>query len=157
MFTDANLDQNLILEILERTSSVSDIGAGEYYFQDLVSAVDATFASISSVKQFNVQQKLSKMPQDAVGSIVTGEMVTSKGRQGPDALNKIHVMLMVLRLPHVSTDMLLTLNTPIFIHAASASAAQAGSGYKDTHMQAPRLFHRIMASLEIDDWGLFGG
>lgn len=155
VFTDASLDQSIILEFLERASAVSDDGAGEYYFEDLATNAGASQAAVVSVKALNIHE-LQEMPSDAVAQIVTGHFAASKGRQGQDALNKVHVMMLIVRLPHVATDVLLTMNTPMYIHAASAAAAQAGSGYKDTYLTAPALFGQIVRSLKIVDWKLFG-
>lgn len=80
-----------------------------------------------------------------------------KSKQDTSALNKIHVQLLVVRLPQHDTDMLITLNTPIFISEHSAAANEAGAGYKELHMDSPALFQRIIATLKIVDWSLFGG
>lgn len=57
----------------------------------------------------------------------------------------------------MQADLLLTLNTPIWISEASAAAEHAGAGFHGAHLAAPELFKRMLATLQILDWGLFGG
>ena len=96
------------------------------------------------------------MPADCHACLASGKMWASKGRQSADASNAVHVLLAVIRLPRVQSELLLTLNTPMFISGASAAAAQAGSGQKQLHLQAPQLMQQVLQSLRIVDWGLFG-
>ena len=62
-----------------------------------------------------------------------------------------------MRLPEHGSDLLIVLNSPVFISVDSAAAQHAGPGFKDAHLTAPALFQRIIATLQINDWGLFGG
>lgn len=39
----------------------------------------------------------------------------------------------------------------------SAASCAAGAGYKGAHLTAPALFRRILATFQINDWGLLGG
>lgn len=61
----------------------------------------------------------------------------------------------MLRLERVATDLLLTLNTPVFIHERSASAEHAGAGHRDG-AGAYEILRRVLGSLNVVDWGLFG-
>ena len=33
----------------------------------------------------------------------------------------------------------------------------AGAGFKGAHLTAPALFRNVLATFQINDWGLFGG
>eukprot|EP00887_Chlorella_sp_A99_P002888 scaffold6.g2888.t1 len=59
--------------------------------------------------------------------------------------------------PPRQSDVLITLNTPIWISERSAAAEHVGAGFKGAHLVAPDLFRRALATLEVLDWGLFGG
>ena len=74
----------------------------------------------------------------------------------PEAVWRVQVLLAVVRLPAHGSDLLVTLNTPSFISAASAAAEEAGAGPKSAHTAAPALFADILRTLKILDWGLFG-
>ena len=86
--------------------------------------------------------------------LLAGQMTASKGRQS--ALNKIQVLMCLIRIPEKATDVLFTLNTPIFIAAESAAAKTAGSGHQSAYVDAPRLFSKIIALIAIQNWELFG-
>jgi hypothetical protein len=80
----------------------------------------------------------------------------SKGREGPGAANDIDVQLAILRLPGHGSDLLLSLNTPRSISGASSAAQSAGAGQKQRHVDAAYTMTRMLASLTIKDWDLFG-
>lgn len=179
VFTDASADQSLIVEFVvgparfytcsipssipfkvdsttQDHHDVPDLEAGEFFYHDLATANDAAHAVITSLTQLR-SDAVPNVPNGTHCCLVEGEQVVGKGRQGGEALNKIHVELLVIRLPAHGTDVLVTLNTPIYISEHSAAANHAGAGYKETHLSAPQLFRRIIATLSIRDWGLFGG
>lgn len=63
----------------------------------------------------------------------------------------------IVRLPSHGSDVLVTLSTPVWISPASASAQHAGAGAKGAHLGAAQLLRRILATLAVTDWSLFGG
>lgn len=97
------------------------------------------------------------MPADTSIVLVSGQQQVSKGRQGPDASNAVHVLLCIVRLPAHATELVLSLNTPMHISPNSAAAEHAGAGTKGAHITAPDLFRRILTTLHVKDYGLFGG
>ncbi len=131
-------------------------GAGQFFFEDLTASNAAAHASIASTAELR-SDALPNLPPDTYATLVIGEQAVGKSRQGAEALNKIHVQILVVRLPEHGTDMLVTLNTPIYIHPSSAAAKEAGAGFKQGHEAAPALFRRMIATLRILDFGLFGG
>jgi hypothetical protein len=91
----------------------------------------------------------------------TGAQAAAKGRQaGPDAINAVEIALAVLRLPAVGSDVLVCVNTATSVGAASAAAGvgavgragPTGAAFGDS----AALLGRVLASLEVRDWGLFG-
>ncbi len=62
-----------------------------------------------------------------------------------------------MRLPQHGTDLVLSLNTPLYISERSAAAEHAGAGRKQGAEAALPLFRRVLASLRIVDFGLFVG
>ena len=66
------------------------------------------------------------------------------------------MLLANVRLSDYGSDLLITLNTPIFISESSSAAEQVGAGAQLLHAAAPALFSNILRSLRIVDWGLFG-
>lgn len=180
MFTDANEDQSLIVEFVvcavfhfapflftsahvyqqhkrmqEYANQVQNQEAGEFFFQDLAATNGAAFATVSSITEVR-SDAVPHLPPNTFTVIVQGQQSVGKSRQQEvEKLNKIQIIMLIVRLPHHHTDMLITLNSPIFISAQSAAAEQAGAGYKQGHVEAPELFRRIIATLKIIDWNLF--
>lgn len=83
-------------------------------------------------------------------------MSASKGRQGQHAANQVHVMICVLRLPHVASDIVITLSTAIAVSEHSSAAADTGAGARTDHLRAAGLFESMIQTFAISDWSLFG-
>jgi hypothetical protein len=62
----------------------------------------------------------------------------------------------IIRLQQHSSDVLITLNTPVFISEKSAAAGDIGAGHKAGHLAAPELFKRVLCTFAIKDYALFG-
>jgi hypothetical protein len=154
VFSDPNEDQSLIVEFVEH-HDVPNREAGEFFFNDLATANSATHAAVSSTSELR-SDAVPLLPQGTYSCLVTGQQAIGKSRQEATALNKIHVQLLVVRLPEYKTDMLVTLNSPIYISEHSAAAKEAGAGYKELHMHAPELFQAMCRTLKINDFKLFG-
>ena len=95
-------------------------------------------------------------PGDARAFTVQGTFKASKGRQTTAEANHVQVLLLIVRLPNVSSDLVITMNTPIHINELSATAQDIQPGDKMQHLGASDLFRRMIAALEITDWTLFG-
>ncbi|EFN58622.1 hypothetical protein CHLNCDRAFT_140842 [Chlorella variabilis] len=127
VFSDASLDQSLVIEIVVDEQRVL------------------------------TPQDMPRLPPDCFKALVVGQQAVAKGQQGSSALNKVQIILCCVRLPQHGSDLLITLNSPIFISEKSAAAQHAGAGFKGAHLLAPLLFKQIIASFRINNWGLFGG
>ena len=68
----------------------------------------------------------------------------------------MQVILAVVRLAEVSSDVVITLNTPITINARSSAAQAVSPGPKCAHERAPTDFAAMLHSFQVLDWGLFG-
>ena len=66
------------------------------------------------------------------------------------------MLLAVIRLPQVRSDVLVTLNTPIFVNPKSRAARTVGAGLQSSHEHAPADFAALLSSFQVLDWGLFG-
>lgn len=71
------------------------------------------------------------LPPDCYRGLAVGQQAVTKGRQGSSALNKVQVLLCVVRLPRHGSDVLLTLNSPIYISERSAAAEHAGGSWRE--------------------------
>ncbi len=71
-------------------------------------------------------------------------------------LRSLQIQLAVFRYPDRDSDILVTLNTPVFINEASAAAQHTGAGHKTAHSSAPKLFASMLRTFHIFDYSLFG-
>ena len=141
---------------LQEHHDIANAEAADFFFNDLATANDAEQAAITSTSELR-SDALPGLPQGTFATLVIGQQTIGKGRNGSSALNKIQIQLLIVRLPEHSTDMLITLNTPVFIHHDSVAAVEVTPGYKHRHEDAPALFQQMLTTLKILDWGLFGG
>lgn len=156
VFADANLDQSLVIEIVECQAGVLDAEAGGFYLEDLAQHNEAVHSQVDSVQALSAAD-MPGVPAAAYKALAVGQQAVSKGRQGKQAVNKVQILLCCVRLLQQQSDVLITRNTPIWISERSAAAEHAGAGFKGAHLVAPDLFRRALATLEVLDWGLFGG
>ncbi|KAL4440723.1 hypothetical protein ABPG77_000432 [Micractinium sp. CCAP 211/92] len=154
VFADASLDQSLVVEIVEH-QPVPDAEAAAFFFQDQAQHNEAAHAQLDEA-QVLPPAGMPGLPPECYKSLAVGQQAVSKGRQGSSALNKVQVLLCCIRLPQHGSDLLITLNSPIYISDKSAAAEHAGPGFKGAHLTAPALIRQMLASFKINDWGLFG-
>lgn len=74
----------------------------------------------------------------------------------PSYASSLQIQLAVFRYPEKGTDVLISMNTPIYINQESAAAQHTGSGHKTAHTSAPRLFASMLNAFHIFDYSLFG-
>lgn len=103
-----------------------DAEAASFFFHDQAANNEAQHAQID-MQHVLSQQDVPDLPPDCFKAILVGQQAVTKGRRGSDALNKVHIILCCIRLPQHGSDLLLTLNSPIFISEKSAAAEHAGA------------------------------
>eukprot|EP00873_Tetraselmis_striata_P002329 jgi/Tetstr1/422593/TSEL_013400.t1 len=154
VFADANQDQSLVIEILE-IAKVENNRCAHYFFEDLAVQNDAESSTMETVYTLNAAE-VPNLPPHSVCACALGYQTIAKGRQPQDTSNYVQIILGVVRLPQVQSDIVISLNTPAYIHEKSASAEHAGAGAKTAYLRAPDLFKQMLQSFKILDMGLFG-
>lgn len=95
-------------------------------------------------------QDVPGVPEASYRCVVRGRQTMRRGQQAADTC----VLLAVLRLPHVSSDLLITLSTPSApqtpVAGAVVSAPALGEGEQQELMAA------VLRSLRVQSWELFG-
>jgi hypothetical protein len=97
----------------------------------------------------------------AVGSscwFAIGAQQVSKYRDSAAAANVVALHLVIVRLPHVGSDVLLSFNAPIFLSSESsvvkgANAAAAQPRHPADHGD---VVYAALRTLAVHDWTLFG-
>lgn len=69
--------------------------------------------------------------------------------------SSLQIILTIIRLKQFSSEVLITLNTPIFVSGSSVAARDIGAGERADHMTAPSLFRRMLETFKIVDYSLF--
>lgn len=150
----------LVVEILEREQSVSDENAATYFFRDLAEANGAVLPQDGSFSNFPVSgddneelKKTKRLPADSrivsgVGcqKVAMGRDTDIAGNPRQQEIRWIQVNLAAIRLPSQGTDLLVTLSVPL------------GSvrGPDDFPKKFDERFIRLLSSMNIQDWSLFG-
>lgn len=151
-----------MVEILERQSFVTDAQAAEYFFRDLAEAngvvvanSEMEFQTMSTVPQLAATQSSSSsspLPDTAKTCGGIGRQLVRQGRDTDVAGNPrqvtaawVRIDLCVLRLPHVNSEILLTLTSP-------TTTSQPGASLSEWD----ELFVQMLQSFCIKDWTLFG-
>ncbi|KAI9105022.1 hypothetical protein DFS34DRAFT_605464 [Phlyctochytrium arcticum] len=160
VFVDQLTDQSIILELLELAAEASDDEAAKFHFQQLADDNDASESQILSIEHPDPSTSIPSISSPVHISTLVGQQTVAKFRErDPQARNFVAIYMAVIRLPHVTTDLVLSYNHPLSLGAASSSnSALAESG---GHVGVPEVamdnFQKLLRSLRIVDWGLFGG
>lgn len=156
IFADIGTDQSIIFELTD-LHPVPDDEFGVVHFKELLKENEATAPSDHQILKSTVlgAQDLPWfkdlwLSEKIVATLVYGRMRVAKFRQV--VKNEVSLLLCCIRLKHVNTDLLISLNFPTKIHAES-SAAEKGS-VASSEDPTP-LFRQIVKSFRFVDWGLF--
>ncbi|KAI8919319.1 hypothetical protein PhCBS80983_g02128 [Powellomyces hirtus] len=159
VFADQLSDQSIMIELLELASDATTENAGKYHYAQLAQDNEAVTSDILSEEQLDTSNALPFLPSNVHASIIVGRQTVAKfNESSPDAHNVVIIYLALIRIPQVTTDLVISHNQPIVLGSASSSTtALAGVG-----LQAPVAeegldsFRKMLQSLKIMDWGLFG-
>lgn len=92
-------------------------------------------------------------------SVLVGQQTVAKFRErDPNARNVVAIYMAVIRIPQVTTDIVISYNHPIALGQTSSSAtalAESG-GYIGVPEVAMENFKATLRTMKILDWNLFG-
>ena len=163
VWTDASVDESVIVEILERVEegpSDAEGGAAGWFWEDLaaVSECGPNDAHLTSVTRLSSEHLPAMNGRFAAASVAVGTMKMAKGRERGDERNRnvVEVTLANVRLPEVGTDLLVTVNRPLVVAPGSSAAATTGAGVIGTGGEGWSALRSILETFSVDDWSLFG-
>ena len=162
VFAHAATDQSVIVELLQLDTDVPDDPAGpaRYHFEALSHESGAVNAAIRNAVVLDSENfPILKAGDPHVHiSLVSGCHTISKYRDRVELANEVNIYLACVRLPRVTTDLLVTFNDPVLLHPEGSSARLASSvanpDESDLNRRARVLFETL-SSLTIRDWSLF--
>jgi hypothetical protein len=152
VWMDPTRDRTIIVELLEQ-ASVPLEQCGEFHFEELASGNEATSMAVFSSTQLPPETLGSPSLRSAAhGRVVHGAMAV------PRQQAELQLRLVVLRLPAQETDLLVSVMRPAPLVGASSAAQPTGDPPHDPQsLVDAELLASLMGSLEVRDWGLFGG
>ena len=160
VWADADSDQSVVIEVLERQDAVADADIARYLFDDLAAANEASESAAHGAAAEVPPARRGALPADAPVWSLRGTQRVAKHREDAAASNAIHVAMGVVRLAPVASELCVTVSCPTDVsplsssaHAAAAAAAAGGSAAIAT---ADATLREVLASMQIRDMGLFG-
>jgi hypothetical protein len=168
--SDEEIPSLLVIEILQRESSVENDQAGEYFFKDLienngiVSGDAPKFQSIPIVQQQSTSNNNNNTTLlNTPGIYVCGgigyqevpmgrdveDVAGNSRRPVQEIRQKVRIDLVLFRLQQQGTDLLITLTTPV--------QSKNGIGTDESTISSLNpILNQVITTLTIHDWGLFG-
>ncbi|RUO95599.1 hypothetical protein BC936DRAFT_143646 [Jimgerdemannia flammicorona] len=154
VYVDVATDQSIIIELLQMVEEAEGEGVARYHFQQLGEDNDAADTQITSIVTLSPAE-VPNMPPTAIPILLTGtQSITKFNESGSEATNFVGILLAVIRLPQVTTDMVISYNLPLAIGPQSSSRVIAAARPASPEAGLEE-FKRVLASLLIKDWGLF--
>eukprot|EP01134_Creolimax_fragrantissima_P002881 CFRG2881T1 len=143
-------DQSVIVDLLEFQSPSFEMAATEH-FQQIAESNDALEHKIEFVHPLGAEF-LTNMDSTEAFHIV-GTQKVAKFKEDADAANILRIELVLIRLPHVTTDIVISFNNPVQMSTHSSSTV----GKEPAHdMMSSQDFLSCVKTFNVVDFGLFG-
>eukprot|EP00052_Salpingoeca_macrocollata_P000218 m.19191 g.19191 ORF g.19191 m.19191 type:complete len:197 (+) comp10323_c0_seq1:644-1234(+) len=152
VYADANTDQSFIIELLDVAEEEADKRAAVFHFNSI--AHDNSAQS----SELEIDPLVRELPGAGTRSIVWGKQKVAKFNEAN--ANDVRVHVACYRLRNVSTDIVLSFNSPLLISEASSSAGAVDRAELQQLCNpetALALFQEVANSVEVHDYSLFGG
>lgn len=166
VFAHPGNDSSVIFELLDFQEGVvsSDAAPALFHWKNLATEADALETEIlfaHDVPSSSLSPGFASGESSAIASVACGHQRVAKFKDAREAANTVRVTLACVRLPRVSTDLLIVFNEPVVIHEESSSA-KAGCAVDPAATAAanppvPTVLQDALSSLVVRDWNLFGG
>jgi hypothetical protein len=158
VFVDRESEISFIVELVNYNGDVTDNNAPKFYFTDLAECNEAKSATIDSASVVRDPHFIPHVAdQSCVKCVVTGRQTVTKFRNEDAPLETVQIVLVVVRLPHVGTDMLVTMNVPISATQPPITADRIcpSADILGGTDPAAKIMSAALSSLSIKNWSLF--
>ena len=169
VWTEDKADSPLafICEILEYKNNVKDEDSAKFFFDDLASLNNKDNKATSEVistklikNKHNSKEKLclAYIPEDTIIHLLKGRSIVNRRNDGTINVDCI-TWLANIRLPQVTTDILITLTLPLSQNAKmnySSKTNKVDDVLDDVQNHGENTFYHILKNFNIKNWGLFG-
>eukprot|EP01104_Vermistella_antarctica_P011987 TRINITY_DN3398_c0_g1_i2.p1 TRINITY_DN3398_c0_g1~~TRINITY_DN3398_c0_g1_i2.p1 ORF type:complete len:202 (+),score=51.39 TRINITY_DN3398_c0_g1_i2:218-823(+) len=163
VFVDVDRDQSIVVELLSYETGVPNNRIGVFCFSDIAETNNAAPPHSEVLHTSELKGLTLGRTDREVGmytSLVVGRQSIAKFNE--QARNLVNLYVAVVRIPSVTTDLVISFNEAIAISPESSSAKTASEITPGTNLDPnatfPMLnqFKEMVLSLKVNDWSLFG-
>lgn len=164
VFAHAESDRSIIFELLEAEADIpsAEAAPAKLHWSVLARDSGAIESTLTHSREFlreKMTASLATGDPDLYASVAYGVHRVSKYKDTNDKANTVCVAVACVRLPRVTTDLLIVFNDPVAMHPESSSVkmgSSVDSPAVDDEEQRAVVLHAAIASLDVKDWSLFG-
>ncbi|CAI5712420.1 unnamed protein product [Hyaloperonospora brassicae] len=158
VFANAATDQSVIIELLQYEENVRDAESARYFFNELAQSngCGPDEVTVRSAETADME-RTARVSIDAphTTQLIVGDQRVAKFKEDGYAKNVVRVYLGNVRLPGVTTDVIVTVSSPMHIHPSSSSSRDAPRVEHSSDAAAAAIFKRALQTLVVVDWSLF--
>jgi len=155
VYVDRESEMSLIVELLNYEENVGDESCAMYYFEDLAKCNEAQNSTVDRNEISKSGNNLLALNHPCVSCTLLGrQTVTKLNQESGTTADIVQIMLLVIRLPEVTTDMLVSLNIPIG-KKLKKDDKNLSTSSDDIVEKANRIMESILGSIKIVNWALF--
>ncbi|OQR85295.1 hypothetical protein ACHHYP_11995 [Achlya hypogyna] len=148
VFAEATTDRCVIIELLQMEETVTDAAAAAFYFNEIADSNGCTSTDRQLHQQFTMPATDVPMLQ-VPAHVAVGTQLVAKYKEA--AKNVIQVYVCVLRLPQVTTDIVVSVTVPVAVNPDSSSRGHIATNVDDGSIFLKDIFR----TMTVHDWGLF--
>ncbi|KAG9402565.1 hypothetical protein AC1031_007175 [Aphanomyces cochlioides] len=150
VFAEAATDRCVIIELLELEASVQPSASAEFYFKELADSNGCAPGDYTILQ--TLQATETDLPKLGVqANIAIGKQNVAKFKEA--AKNTMQLYVACIRLPQVTTDLVVSVTVPLALNPNSSSTrdgqvvTNADEGFA--------ILKEILRTLAVHDWSLF--
>jgi len=155
VYVDKETEMSFICELLTYETEVGNDTIAEYVFDDLASCNEAQDKVIDSQNSLVGTDHLHGAGPCFRCQLNGRQVVTKLSQERNTVADVVQIHLMILRLPKIATDILLSLNVPLTHIESTVNALSIAENAPRDSEQIRDILHHIMATFKVNDWALF--
>ena len=159
VYVDKLSEMSMIIELLSYDVSVPDSGAALFYFDDLAKCNEANETLIDSNETIKNPRLFTGISDPGLKctkhALVGRQTVTKLSQESGTVADVVKIMLLVIRIPTVETDLLVSLNFPSAQVTQQGGMVPPASQIMLDSTPAGAIMQKVMESITIVDWSLF--
>lgn len=161
VFAHAETDRSVIIELLQMEHPLPEEHKhpAAYHMSVLAEDSGALEARLNQVQVLPTSDfpLITSGDRNASVSVAYATHLVSKFRDDKSRANYVNIYLACVRLPRATTDLLIVVNDPVFLHPESASTQLGSSVATPDNMDLSsraQILKTALHTLQIKDWSL---